>query len=182
MRSFYHSNDLVASNLSHVPCKFFKQGTCTAGANCIFSHNPDPNSESSVCKYFRKGNCKFGIRCALLHTMSPYSTSTETSSKQTRFLFDQSSAPSPSPFSSRLLDESIFTSSMNNSYQEDFMLPSSLNDLLTPNELRQQHTNSRQYYTSNSFEYHYFSAHSHDEEGPFIMDDACIESTFNFTK
>ncbi|KAI9485550.1 MAG: hypothetical protein EXX96DRAFT_533894 [Benjaminiella poitrasii] len=60
------------SNLSHVPCKFYKQGTCTAGANCTFSHNSDLSSESAVCKYFIKGNCKFGTKCALLHTMSPY--------------------------------------------------------------------------------------------------------------
>ncbi|ORX49101.1 hypothetical protein DM01DRAFT_1385246 [Hesseltinella vesiculosa] len=58
------------SNLSHVPCKFFKQGTCTAGANCIFSHNLTPSTET-VCKYFLKGNCKFGSKCALLHTMVP---------------------------------------------------------------------------------------------------------------
>ncbi|KAI9278164.1 hypothetical protein BC943DRAFT_173046 [Umbelopsis sp. AD052] len=60
-----------SSNLSHVPCKFWKQGTCTAGANCIFSHNLDAASETSVCKYFLKGNCKFGTKCALLHTLSP---------------------------------------------------------------------------------------------------------------
>ncbi|KAI8062400.1 hypothetical protein BC940DRAFT_349600 [Gongronella butleri] len=59
-----------ASNLSHVPCKFFKQGTCTAGANCVFSHNLAPSTET-VCKYFLKGNCKFGTKCALLHTMVP---------------------------------------------------------------------------------------------------------------
>ncbi|KAI8148957.1 hypothetical protein BJV82DRAFT_530639 [Fennellomyces sp. T-0311] len=69
-QSNHHSSK--PSNLSHVPCKFFKQGTCTAGANCIFSHNPDPTCESAVCKYFLKGNCKFGSKCALLHTMSPY--------------------------------------------------------------------------------------------------------------
>ncbi|KAI7883934.1 hypothetical protein K492DRAFT_205127 [Lichtheimia hyalospora FSU 10163] len=66
------NNNSKPSNLSHVPCKFFKQGTCTAGANCIFSHNPDPTSESAVCKYYLKGNCKFGSKCALLHTMSAY--------------------------------------------------------------------------------------------------------------
>ncbi|KAG2186386.1 hypothetical protein INT43_002824 [Umbelopsis isabellina] len=60
-----------SSNLSHVPCKFWRQGTCTAGANCIFSHNLDATAESSVCKYFLKGNCKFGTKCALLHTLSP---------------------------------------------------------------------------------------------------------------
>ncbi|KAI9303648.1 hypothetical protein BJ944DRAFT_183036, partial [Cunninghamella echinulata] len=65
-------NNNKGTNLSHVPCKFFKQGTCTAGANCIFSHNLTPTSEASVCKYFLKGNCKFGTKCALLHTMSPY--------------------------------------------------------------------------------------------------------------
>ncbi|KAI8145616.1 hypothetical protein BJV82DRAFT_511506, partial [Fennellomyces sp. T-0311] len=57
------------SNLSHVPCKFFKQGICTAGANCVFSHSQDLTSESAVCKYFLKGNCKFGAKCALLHTL-----------------------------------------------------------------------------------------------------------------
>ncbi|KAI8987504.1 hypothetical protein BDF20DRAFT_832432 [Mycotypha africana] len=58
------------SNLSHVPCKFYKQGTCTAGANCTFSHNSDFSSEAAICKYFLKGNCKFGSKCALLHNMS----------------------------------------------------------------------------------------------------------------
>ncbi|KAL9543573.1 hypothetical protein MBANPS3_008050 [Mucor bainieri] len=69
------SNSSKSSNLSHVPCKFYKQGTCTAGANCTFSHSSDLSSESAVCKYFVKGNCKFGTKCALLHTMSPYGTS-----------------------------------------------------------------------------------------------------------
>ncbi|CAO3646788.1 unnamed protein product [Mucor fragilis] len=69
------NNSSKSSNLSHVPCKFYKQGTCTAGANCTFSHSSDLSSESAVCKYFVKGNCKFGTKCALLHTMSPYGTS-----------------------------------------------------------------------------------------------------------
>ncbi|ORZ03003.1 hypothetical protein BCR43DRAFT_482570 [Syncephalastrum racemosum] len=59
------------ANLSHVPCKFFKQGTCTAGANCLFSHSQSLTNESAVCKYFLRGNCKFGSKCALLHTLSP---------------------------------------------------------------------------------------------------------------
>lgn len=68
--------------MSHVPCKFFKQGTCTAGANCTFSHSSDLSSESAVCKYFVKGNCKFGTKCALLHTMSPFGTSGSSSNKR----------------------------------------------------------------------------------------------------
>ncbi|KAI7902594.1 uncharacterized protein BX663DRAFT_509778 [Cokeromyces recurvatus] len=66
------NNMIKLSNLSHVPCKFYKQGTCTAGTNCTFSHNSDLSSEAAVCKYFIKGNCKFGTKCALLHTMSSY--------------------------------------------------------------------------------------------------------------
>ncbi|KAI7870228.1 hypothetical protein BDF14DRAFT_1721416, partial [Spinellus fusiger] len=58
----------LAASLSHVPCKFYKQGTCTAGASCIFSHSTDTRSETAVCRYFLKGNCKFGTKCALSHT------------------------------------------------------------------------------------------------------------------
>lgn len=86
----YHD---IASNLSHVPCKFYKQGTCTAGANCTFSHSSDLTSESAVCKYFVKGNCKFGTKCALLHTMSPYGTSASKTSNGNRFMVSPPSAP-----------------------------------------------------------------------------------------
>lgn len=56
-------------NLSHVPCKFFKQGICQAGALCPFSHNLDGSlgADKLPCKYFQKGNCKFGLKCALAH-------------------------------------------------------------------------------------------------------------------
>ena len=30
---------VVAAALSHVPCKFFRQGACTAGKACVFSHD-----------------------------------------------------------------------------------------------------------------------------------------------
>lgn len=56
-------------NLSHVPCKFFKQGICQAGNSCPFSHNLDGTlgADKLPCKYFQKGNCKFGLKCALAH-------------------------------------------------------------------------------------------------------------------
>lgn len=56
-------------NLSHVPCKFFKQGICQAGKSCPFSHNLDGSlaADKLPCKYFQKGNCKFGLKCALAH-------------------------------------------------------------------------------------------------------------------
>ncbi|KTW27721.1 hypothetical protein T552_02161 [Pneumocystis carinii B80] len=54
-------------NLQHVPCKFHKQGVCTAGKNCPFSHDLDMDLVRTPCKYFQKGNCKFGAKCALAH-------------------------------------------------------------------------------------------------------------------
>ncbi|GME66701.1 unnamed protein product [Ambrosiozyma monospora] len=55
--------------LSHVPCKFFRQGACQAGNSCPFSHATDISSDSQPCKYFQKGNCKFGVKCALAHIL-----------------------------------------------------------------------------------------------------------------
>lgn len=56
-------------NLSHVPCKFYKQGICQAGTSCPFSHNVLGSlaADKLPCKYFQKGNCKFGLKCALGH-------------------------------------------------------------------------------------------------------------------
>lgn len=56
-------------SLQHVPCKFFRQGTCTSGKNCIFSHDLELATEKTICKYFQKGNCKFGSKCALEHVL-----------------------------------------------------------------------------------------------------------------
>ena len=58
---------LTNIDLSHVPCKFYRQGTCQAGNSCPFSHQIDTTSETQICKYFQKGNCKFGVKCALAH-------------------------------------------------------------------------------------------------------------------
>ncbi|KAH8556101.1 hypothetical protein BGW37DRAFT_515027 [Umbelopsis sp. PMI_123] len=106
-----------SSNLSHVPCKFWKQGTCTAGANCIFSHNLDTTSESSVCKYFLKGNCKFGTKCALLHTLSPQApdarkllNTRSNAAALSRSLGTSSQQHIPSSMRTGLLDLNSFTS------------------------------------------------------------------------
>lgn len=42
-----------AVDTSHVPCKFFRQGTCQAGSACPFSHDLGASAET-VCKYFAK--------------------------------------------------------------------------------------------------------------------------------
>lgn len=51
----------------HVPCKFYQQGACQAGANCPFSHNLNTCRERPVCKYFQRGHCKFGAKCCNVH-------------------------------------------------------------------------------------------------------------------
>ncbi|KAF8870204.1 hypothetical protein BD779DRAFT_1581592 [Infundibulicybe gibba] len=59
-----------AKDLSHVPCKFFKVGACTAGSSCPFSHNlQEPGGQKETCTWFVKGNCKFGHKCALAHIL-----------------------------------------------------------------------------------------------------------------
>ncbi|CEI91834.1 hypothetical protein CU097_012459 [Rhizopus azygosporus] len=108
------NNNNKQSNLSHVPCKFFKQGTCTAGANCTFSHNSDLSSESAVCKYFIKGNCKFGTKCALLHTMSPYGTSAGTIGIKTNTL-TANTPPNLSFLGRRTMSNSLGPSFLNSS-------------------------------------------------------------------
>ncbi|AOW01603.1 hypothetical protein B0I72DRAFT_136084 [Yarrowia lipolytica] len=56
-------------NLSHVPCKFFRQGACQAGDSCVFSHSVETSLQQAPCKYFQKGTCKFGVKCALAHIL-----------------------------------------------------------------------------------------------------------------
>ncbi|CAE6420168.1 unnamed protein product [Rhizoctonia solani] len=59
-----------SKDLSHVPCKFFKVGGCTAGPSCPFSHHvAEPGETKSVCTWFVKGSCKFGHKCALAHVL-----------------------------------------------------------------------------------------------------------------
>ncbi|KAG8943739.1 hypothetical protein FRC03_002347, partial [Tulasnella sp. 419] len=59
-----------AKDLSHVPCKFFKVGGCTAGPSCPFSHAQlEPGQQKQPCTWFVKGSCKFGHKCALAHIL-----------------------------------------------------------------------------------------------------------------
>ncbi|KAJ7018675.1 hypothetical protein C8F04DRAFT_1052537, partial [Mycena alexandri] len=60
----------AAKDLSHVPCKFYKVGSCTAGSSCPFSHSlVEAGGQKDVCAWFVKGNCKFGHKCALAHVL-----------------------------------------------------------------------------------------------------------------
>ncbi|KAH3902168.1 uncharacterized protein SCODWIG_02594 [Saccharomycodes ludwigii] len=58
-------NSLPHKVYPHVPCKFYRQGSCQAGDSCSFSH--DLNKRPNVCKYFKRGECKFGDKCCNLH-------------------------------------------------------------------------------------------------------------------
>ncbi|KDE09509.1 hypothetical protein MVLG_00408 [Microbotryum lychnidis-dioicae p1A1 Lamole] len=59
-----------AKDLSHVRCRFFAAGSCTAGAACSFSHEVvAPGTAKPVCKFFTQGNCKFAHKCALAHIL-----------------------------------------------------------------------------------------------------------------
>ncbi|EKM57935.1 uncharacterized protein PHACADRAFT_251845, partial [Phanerochaete carnosa HHB-10118-sp] len=70
-------------DLSHVPCKFFKVGSCTAGSSCPFSHTVlEPGQPKEVCAWFVKGNCKFGHKCALAHVLPGQSMSMDRKNKK----------------------------------------------------------------------------------------------------
>ncbi|KAF7426437.1 hypothetical protein PC9H_008805 [Pleurotus ostreatus] len=56
-------------DVSHVPCKFFKVGSCTAGSSCPFSHTATDPGQKDVCAWYVKGNCKFSHKCALAHIL-----------------------------------------------------------------------------------------------------------------
>ena len=73
----------TAKDLSHVPCKFFKVGACTAGSSCPFSHAVhEPGQQKDVCAWFVKGNCKFGHKCALAHVLPGQSMSMDRKNKK----------------------------------------------------------------------------------------------------
>ncbi|KAJ7204499.1 hypothetical protein GGX14DRAFT_647342 [Mycena pura] len=70
-------------DLSHVPCKFFKVGSCTAGSSCPFSHSMvEPGAQKDVCAWFVKGNCKFGHKCALAHILPGQSMAMDRKNKK----------------------------------------------------------------------------------------------------
>ncbi|KAH8073800.1 hypothetical protein BXZ70DRAFT_746177 [Cristinia sonorae] len=70
-------------DLSHVPCKFFRVGSCTAGPSCPFSHTIlEPGQQKETCSWFIKGNCKFGHKCALAHILPGQSMSMDRKNKK----------------------------------------------------------------------------------------------------
>ncbi|THH00387.1 hypothetical protein EW145_g7089 [Phellinidium pouzarii] len=79
-------------DLSHVPCKFFRVGSCTAGSSCPFSHHiVEPGQHKDVCAWFVKGNCKFGHKCALAHILPGQSMTMDRRNKKAAQLAASSS-------------------------------------------------------------------------------------------
>ena len=73
----------LAKDLSHVPCKFYKVGGCTAGSSCPFSHSTgEPGAQKETCTWFVKGNCKFGHKCALAHILPGQSMAMDRKNKK----------------------------------------------------------------------------------------------------
>lgn len=77
------SSSTKSKDLSHVPCKFFKVGSCTAGSSCPFSHTAlESGAQKDVCAWFVKGNCKFGHKCALAHILPGQSMAMDKKNKK----------------------------------------------------------------------------------------------------
>ncbi|GAA99447.1 uncharacterized protein L969DRAFT_60942 [Mixia osmundae IAM 14324] len=56
------------ADLTHVPCRFYRAGACSAGDKCSFSHSLVESGTKPICQYYIKGDtCKFGHKCANLH-------------------------------------------------------------------------------------------------------------------
>ncbi|CAD5221127.1 unnamed protein product [Bursaphelenchus okinawaensis] len=53
-------------------CKFFREGFCRDGDNCVYSHNAaDSRRIPELCRYYQHGYCKKNVRCLNLHGEFP---------------------------------------------------------------------------------------------------------------
>lgn len=97
IRAFFRLNSvtsffIASKDLSHVPCKFYKVGGCTAGASCPFSHHLPEPGQKETCAWFVKGNCKFGHKCALAHILPGQSMSMDRKNKKAAQVAAQAAA------------------------------------------------------------------------------------------
>jgi hypothetical protein len=53
-------------------CKFFREGFCREGDNCVYSHNAqDSHRRPELCRFYAQGYCKRGLACPNLHGEYP---------------------------------------------------------------------------------------------------------------
>lgn len=68
---------------SHVSCKFFRVGSCTASLSCPFSHSTaGPGQQKEASAWFVYDNCKFGLKCALTRVLPGQSTAMDRRNKK----------------------------------------------------------------------------------------------------
>ncbi|CAL1263969.1 unnamed protein product [Larinioides sclopetarius] len=54
-------------------CKFFKEGKCAKGSDCMYSHSapPPPFKKKELCKFYLNGHCNKGKDCLYMHSEFP---------------------------------------------------------------------------------------------------------------
>lgn len=161
-------NNAPQKNYSHVPCKFFRQGSCQAGSSCPFSHSLNSTTaDQTPCEYFKRGNCKFGLKCANAHIL-PDGVRLNPPRQQTRSR-QQHYTPSNNAISSNnknytavnsescifeedeedLVEEDIFQGDEG----EEFYIPNDFADLLTSEELKRRNSRSSRSSSSTSLSF-----------------------------
>uniref|UniRef100_A0A8R1DJR2 C3H1-type domain-containing protein n=1 Tax=Caenorhabditis japonica TaxID=281687 RepID=A0A8R1DJR2_CAEJA len=56
----------------HQICKFFREGYCRDGDNCLYSHQAEDSLRRSVlCNFYANSFCKKGLQCLMLHGEFP---------------------------------------------------------------------------------------------------------------
>ncbi|GFT43534.1 transposon Tf2-6 polyprotein [Nephila pilipes] len=72
----------VKEAAKHRICKFFKEGKCSKGVDCLYSHSapPPPFKKKELCKFYLNGHCNKGKDCLYMHNEFPckfYHTGTD---------------------------------------------------------------------------------------------------------
>ncbi|KAF7969685.1 hypothetical protein HWV62_26196 [Athelia sp. TMB] len=97
-----------------IPCKYFsRQGGCTRGDTCIYSHvgrGIDTNSSEqpikTICTHYQRGLCRFGNLCKFAHTGTAAPDTSPTASESWR-----SSRPTKPPTQSEFIPFAIYKAS-----------------------------------------------------------------------
>lgn len=154
-------NNAPQKHYSHVPCKFFRQGTCQAGSSCPFSHSLDSTTaDQTPCEYFKRGNCKFGLKCANAHIL-PDGMRLNPQRQQTKA--SRSSYANGKNHTGLNSESCIFEEDEEDLVEEEdifqgdegeeFYIPNDFADLLTSEELKRRNSRSSRSSSSTSLSF-----------------------------
>ena len=62
----------ILTNVSYLRfyCRFYKNGMCNKGSECIYSHDRSLSNRGTLpCKYFSTGTCAYGDNCRFSHEL-----------------------------------------------------------------------------------------------------------------